>query len=112
MCLSMDVIKRTLEKISKEIGSEFRLGIAGSYARNEETENSDLDIVIDGDSMRQDIAEYIKHQFQTNVDILWVDLLKKEDEDLDSFCLVNNYPVNDDSVYKTVMREVIWIENK
>ena len=34
---------------------------------------SDIDVVIDGDSMRVDIMEYIKSQFQNEVDVLWVE---------------------------------------
>lgn len=110
--LTMPEIIKTLKRISKEIGFDFRLGIAGSYAKNKAKENSDLDIVIDGDSMKQEVAEYIKQQFPIKVDILWLDLLKAEEDDLNAFCLANNYPINNDSVYKTVLREVIWIENE
>lgn len=87
----------------------IRLGIAGSYANGTQQDNSDIDIVIDGDSMRVEIMEYIKGLFDVAVDILWVDLMKKEDDDLDQFALANDLPVNQYSVYKTVMREVKWI---
>ena len=39
-------------------------------------------IVIDGDSMRVDIMEYIKSLFDITVDVLWVDLMEKEDDEL------------------------------
>lgn len=87
----------------------IRLGIAGSYANGTQQDNSDIDIVIDGDSMRVEIMEYIKGLFDVAVDILWVDLMKKEDDDLDQFALANDLPVNQYSAYKTVMREVKWI---
>lgn len=87
----------------------IRLGIAGSYANGTQQDNSDIDIVIDGDSMRVEIMEYIKGMFDVAVDILWVDLMKKEDDDLDQFALANDLPVNQYSAYKTVMREVKWI---
>ena len=106
--ISLDNILDTLRLIEKKYNYIIKLGIAGSYARGEETKESDLDIVIDGDSMRQDIAEYIKKQFQIEVDTLWLDLLKKEDEDLDAYATSCGFTINEESVYKTIMKEVIW----
>ncbi len=57
---------------------------AGSGANNSATANSDIDVVIDGDSMRMDVAEYIKNLFNIPVDILWLELLKEDDEELES----------------------------
>jgi predicted nucleotidyltransferase len=87
----------------------IRLGIAGSYANGNQNDCSDIDIVIDGDSMRVDIMEYIRNLFNVSVDILWVDLMKNEDEELDKFAMENGLPINQYSVYKTVMSEVIWV---
>lgn len=87
----------------------IKLGIAGSYANNTVRKSSDLDVVIDGDSMRLEIMDYIKSLFDIKVDVLWVDLLKKEDEELDSFALSIGLPVNEHSVYKTIMHEVKWL---
>lgn len=86
-----------------------RIGLAGSYANNSATVNSDIDVVIDGDSMRMDIAEYIKNLFNVPVDILWLELLKKDDEELDRFALSVGLPENEYSVYKTIKREVEWV---
>lgn len=87
----------------------IKLGIAGSYINGTENLSSDIDVVIDGDSMRVDIMEYIKSLFDITVDVLWVDLMKKEDDELDRFAVENGLPVNKYSAYKTVMREVRWI---
>ena len=65
--------------------------------------SSDIDVVMEGDSMRVDIMEYIK------IDVLWVDLMKKEDDELDRFAVANGLPINKYSAYKTVMQEVRWI---
>lgn len=86
-----------------------KLGVAGSYANGTQREDSDIDIVIDGDSTRTDIMYYIKSLFDMAVDILWVDLMRKEDEELDRFALDNDLPINQFSVYKTVMQEVRWV---
>ena len=85
------------------------LGVAGSYANGNEKSSSDIDVVIDGDSMRVDIMEYIKSLFDITVDVLWVDLMKQEDDELDRFAVENGLPVNQYSAYKTVMQEVRWI---
>ena len=59
--------------------------------------------------MRVDIIEYIKSLFDITVDVLWVDLMKKEDDELDRFAVANGLPINKYSAYKTVMQEVRWI---
>ena len=87
----------------------IKLGVAGSYVNGTQREDSDIDIVIDGDSTRTDIMYYIKSLFDMAVDILWVDLMRKEDEELDRFALDNDLPINQFSVYKTVMQEVRWV---
>lgn len=84
-------------------------GIAGSYARGEETENSDLDIVVNIELSLQEI-EAIKNAFNVDVDILFLNLLQKEDEELDTMLLHLKLPANEESIYKTVSKEVIWIE--
>lgn len=87
----------------------IKLGIAGSYANGTQRADSDIDIVVDGDSTRVDIMEYIKSLFNITVDVLWVDLMKQEDDDLDKFAQENGLLANPYSVYKTVMKEVKWI---
>lgn len=110
--LTLNYISEVLLQIEEKYNHSVKLGIAGSYANGKSTEESDLDIVIDGDSMRQDIAEDIKSSFPIQVDTLWLDLLKKEDDDMDLFCKENDLPINEDSVYKTIRKEVIWIDKK
>lgn len=98
--------------ILREVYNKYdniRLGIAGSYVNDTQQSSSDIDVVIDGDSMRVDIMDYIKSLFDITVDVLWVDLMKKEDDELDRFALENGLPINKYSAYKTVMREVRWI---
>ena len=87
----------------------IRIGVAGSYALDTATEESDIDVVVEGDSTRIDIAEKIKELFSIPVDVLWVSLLRQEDEELDIFAAKMGLPINKDSVYKTIMREAIWI---
>jgi len=98
--------------ILKQVYNKYdniKLGIAGSYVNDTQKSSSDIDVVIEGDSMRVDIMEYIKSLFDITVDVLWVDLMKKEDDELDRLAVENGLPVNKYSVYKTVMQEVRWI---
>lgn len=106
--MSLDSIIETLRGVYNRY-SGIRLGIAGSYATGKNTDTSDLDIVIDGDSTKLEIMEYIKGLFNISVDVLWLNLLRKEDEELDCFAKEMELPVNENSVYKNVIREVIWI---
>ena len=98
--------------ILKQVYNKYdniRLGIAGSYIKGTQQSSSDIDVVIEGDSMRVDIMEYIKNLLDITVDVLWVDLMKKEDDELDKLALENGLPVNKYSAYKTIMQEVRWI---
>lgn len=106
--MNLNDIISTLRKVYDKY-SGIRLGIAGSFANGTQKPGSDIDVVIDGDSMRVDIMEYIKSQFQYEVDVLWVELMKQEDEEMDKFALENDLPINKFSVYKTVMQEVLWV---
>ena len=106
--MNLNEIMATLRKVYDKYAG-IRLGIAGSYANGTQQLDSDIDVVIDGDSMRIDVMEYIKSQFPNEVDVLWVELMKKEDEDMDRFALENDLPINECSVYKTVMQEGLWV---
>ena len=106
--MSLNDIMATLKKVYEKY-ADIRVGIAGSYVNGTQHANSDIDVVVDGDSMRVDIMEYIKSQFPAEVDVLWVELMKQEDEELDRFALENDLPINEYSAYKTVMQEVMWV---
>lgn len=106
--MSLSDIMATLKKVYEKY-ADIRVGIAGSYVNGTQHADSDIDVVVDGDSMRVDIMEYIKSQFPTEVDVLWVELMKQEDEEMDRFALENDLPINEYSVYKTVMQEVVWV---
>ena len=76
--------------ILKQVYNKYdniRLGIAGSYVNGTQKLSSDIDVVIEGDSMRVDIMEYIKSLFDITVDVLWIELMKKEDDELDRFAV-------------------------
>ena len=105
---SLEQIKFNLMTLYNKY-ENLKIGIAGSYINGTQTEDSDIDVVLDGDSTNIEIMEEIKRLFDVPVDVLWLDLIKEEDEELDSFCKEMDIPINEDSVYKTVLKEVEWI---
>ena len=91
--------------------SNIRLGIAGSVARGSANKRSDIDVVADTDCLSISTIDLIKGAFVGRVvDVLCLGLLKQEDLELDSLMLSMGLPINDDSVYKTVSREVFWVD--
>ena len=94
----------------KQQYAEFHFGLAGSYANGTQTEGSDIDIVVNTGNLSPDEMEDIKSYFPgVDVDVLQLELLRQEDEMLDEFARQMGIPVNEDSVYKTVKREVMWV---
>lgn len=106
-----DIIKIIHEIKKIDILSKYKYGLAGSFARGEATRDSDIDIVVNADGLSIDIINKIKGFFcDVETDILCFGLLKKEDEELDEFLSNMGLPINDESVYKTIRNEVIWID--
>lgn len=106
-----DIIKIVHEIKKIDILSKYKYGLAGSFARGDATKDSDIDIVVNSDGLSIDILNIIKGFFHdVEADILCLGLLKKEDEELDKFLTNMGLPINDESIYKTVRNEVIWIE--
>ena len=60
--MNLNEIMAILKKVYDKYAG-IRLGIAGSYANGTQQPDSDIDVVIDGDSMRVDVMEYIKSHF-------------------------------------------------
>ena len=87
-----------------------RIGVAGSFARGENTKDSDIDLVFDTDKLTFQDIEKIKNLFPlVQVDVLQLPLLKEQDEKDDLFLEKIGFAPNEDSVYKNIMREVLWL---
>lgn len=100
----------------KELSAKYnyRLGLAGSISRCEETSKSDIDIVTEDKNMPLEIMEDIKKdimsKFNRDSDIICLELLKDEDKEFDYFALKNDLPINRFSAYKNIAREVKWCD--
>lgn len=105
-----DIIK-IISRMKHDKFYNLNIGLAGSYARGDNKDSSDIDIVVDTDLMSIADMDYIKSIFNgRNVDILLLGLLKQEDEEMDDFFREMDLPINDESVYKNVLKEVVWCE--
>ena len=104
-------VKEILDKLQTTYSQykNIKVGLAGSFANGVANEDSDIDVVIDGDSTHTEIEEYIKSLFNIPVDILWMEILKQNDEELDNFALSLGLDINHYSVYKTIIHEIIWV---
>jgi len=58
-----------------------KIGLFGSYAKDTQSENSDIDIVIDSTKkdffVRDDLKEYLEGVFQSKVDVGYLDSIRK-----------------------------------
>ncbi len=108
--MNRNEIFRILNKIKNDREFSFyKIGLAGSYARNEQNDGSDIDVVISTGNLTLSQMEKIKSEFpDLNVDVLQLDLLEEEDRELDGFLIEMGLPANDHSVYKNVLQEVMW----
>lgn len=104
-----EILNRLLE-LSKITG--LRLGLAGSCARGTNKKSSDIDIVVDANTLTIEAIEVLKKAFKPRkADVLITELLKDEDIELDNFLLSIGLSKNEESVYKSIMSEAIWIED-
>ncbi len=77
---------KTLKPILSDKYSVERIGYFGSYSRNEQTEESDIDILVD---FRKpigwdffDLQEYLERELNTKVDLVSIKALKEQLRDI------------------------------
>lgn len=91
-----------------------RYGIAGSFARGTAKKSSDIDVIVDTDCMDisdiELIKKALKSKFNRNSDVICLELLKQEDYELDILSSSLGLGINEDSAYKSILREVIWYD--
>jgi hypothetical protein len=82
MCYTLDEIKEKTVPIAKSYGIQS-LGIFGSYARNEATDDSDVDICVEKGSLRSLIQYFAFVQELEKILGCHVDVITTEIEDTD-----------------------------
>ncbi len=71
----LELLKDNREVLQREFGVR-RIGVFGSYARSEESETSDIDIIVEFEAERRifdnfmDLAFYLEELFGKKVDLL------------------------------------------
>lgn len=106
-------IIRGLYKVTNR--TTYKFGIAGSFSRGEQKENSDVDVVIGGVEQLsleefENITNYLDNNLNKKYDILVIEGMKKDDKVYDRILENMGLPINEDSAYKNIKREVRWIE--
>ncbi len=92
----------------------YKLGYAGSYARGQADDKSDLDVIVSGkDALSGEDYFKLYHALNKEVNIKFdiVDLaaLKEEDDKMDKMLLDMGLEMNDVSAYKTIEKETVWM---
>lgn len=112
-------LKYNLAELAKKYAS-LKIGIVGSFARNSNTEKSDIDIVLDkknGVITEQDIdlllqvEENIKSLANNEWDILWLSTLKDEQNSyIQTMNTLGLEISKDECIYDNILKDVIWVE--
>lgn len=90
--------------------------MAGSFARGKNRKGSDINAVLSYELDKDDtdllifVEGYIKNECGYKVDVLHLERLAVEDEELDNHAKSLDLPINDESAYKNILKDVIWVE--
>ena len=91
---------------------KYKFGVAGSYARGTAKKKSDIDIVVDTDILDLVDIELIKKTLLKNFgkksDVICLKLLEKEDKELDELAISVGLTPNDESAFKSIIKQIIW----
>ena len=95
-------IRQTIEK-AKQYPYITRVGVFGSYARNEQSEKSDLDILIDYDNNSDDFLDNLG-DFMEDMELVFKGKI--------DYVTVPGLMGSDDEAFKcNVLRDVKWVYN-
>lgn len=101
-------------KALMQLNLGYRLGYAGSYARGQANEKSDLDIIVSGkgELSGEDyfkLYDALNKEIKIKFDIVDLAALKKDDDKMDRMLLDMGLAVNNSSAYKTIEKETVWM---
>ena len=110
-----EILSVLSELISFNELNSVRIGLFGSYSRNEQKEDSDIDIVYSVDKSLnsfneiQFFIEKCLEKYTNDFDIIWLELLEEDDKKMDSYFEKEGLGVNENSPYKELLKDVIWV---
>ena len=101
-------------KALMQLNLGYRLGYAGSYARGQANEKSDLDIIVSGkgELSGEDyfkLYDALNKEIKIKFDIVDLAALKEDDDKMDRMLLDMRLAVNNSSAYKTIEKETVWM---
>lgn len=111
--LNIDDIKNIFDTL-QALKLGYRFGYAGSYARGQAKENSDLDILVEGEDVLSSDAYFmiyntLKKILSIKFDIVDLKALEEDDYMMDKKLLEIGLAVNDCSAYKIMKQEAVWM---
>lgn len=115
MAYDRDSIIKILNNISNENQfNNIQIGLFGSFARNEQTEHSDVDLVLKSthplylvyDGIEAKLQTYVKEKLGINCDVVDYSDLESDYEE------AKELGIEDYTLKPTVDREAIWIGRK
>jgi len=56
------------------------------------------------------VYENMEELCSNGIDVIWLELLAEEDKELDKIAIEITGEVNEESMYKNIEKDVIWIE--
>ncbi len=100
-----------------ELNLGYRFGYAGSYAKGQAQENSDLDILVKGQEALSSNAYFtiyhtLKNILPVHFDIVDLTALEEDDLIIDKKLLEMGLAINTESAYKTMKNDVIWMNGQ
>ncbi len=121
--ITLDILKRIIQDTAPKSKTLKRVGLVGSFARNDFTEYSDIDLVFDTGSERIDeavlstglkIKKIVKDQFGRELDVIPFLTILKKNEEMDS---LNQKDQSDSTLvecfflkgYQKMKNDLIWL---
>ena len=108
---------RQVFRDNKKILRQSRIGLAGSFVRDGQRLDSDIDIVIEPSDtsqaytflLYQTLSTYMENHLETGYDLVWLNLLAEQDKEEDQLLSEYGIPADNTSPYKMIVKEVEWV---
>lgn len=118
-----EVLDMLTELHENSLFSDFRIGVAGSYAVGNNKAGSSIDLVLklkdgcDKDkigslSIIDSIHSVIKDDYSNKLQVIWLDLLEKDEEKLLEFMRTQGIELNPESAYTNIVEHVSWVDEE